>query len=1245
MSETPRQPPDSQNAPPQVAALSAAGSALPLTQAPDSATTAQDVLPEWAPPPPQPPPALSGEPHLPQVPGYEMLAILGKGGMGVVYKARQIALKRLVALKMIRHGEYADEESKQRFRREYEAVARLRHPNIVQIFEVGEFQGQPYFALEYCDSGTLRNKLKDGPLPVIDAAGIIETLARAMDLAHQNLIIHRDLKPENILIGHRPASSSDSNKDHSGSGSKSDSQWSLSLKITDFGLAKKMDGDEIATRVELTETGAVMGTVGYMAPEQARGDRVGPLADVYALGAILYELLTGQPPFGGSPIAKLTKVLHHEPEPPRRYRADIPRDLDTICLKCLQKEPAARYASAEALAEDLRRFLAGEPIVARPVNGLERVYKWARRYPARATALTLGLLVLLFAGVGASMWLLWQDAETAKRETSQINKELQSKNQEYEKLNVSLENLNKTLKSKGEEIERLNDELKRFMYFDRVLLAGKMLQAGQTHRAKELLDLCKKDSPEHLNLEWHYLQNRLAPEIAVPLTGHLAKVRQVVYSPDGERLASVSDNGTIKLWDLKKAKAIATLTGHKGQVWQVAISPNNRWLASAGVDHTIKLWDAHTGKTLHTLEGHKGEVRHIAFSPDGNQLASASTDKTVKLWDPATGKESFTLTGHQAEVWHLAYSPDTKSHLLASASKDKTIGLWDTQTGQEKATLRGHTGYAWHVAFSPDGTRLASAAGADVRHLIKGAGVMQPAVPDSAKDKSPPISNAVDTQDNVIKIWEVARAREMMMLSGHREWIYHVAFSPDGQQLASASGDGTVKLWDMASGQSVATLSSQTNDSQIPCYSPDGLRLVSANGSAVSFWDTRTGDQVRSLEGGDDAFTCVAHSPDGHQLAAATADGLVKLWDIRTHKAVAALTSHDGAVNVVAFSPDGQFLASASADGTAVLCDARTGKELCKLTKHTGAVTHLAFSSDSKQLATASLDWTVKLWDVPTGQLMKGMEQPRKEDHSNLVRHLAYNPHGPELASASADGAIKLWDMRTGKALALALAAPKAKDQHGTERQLGFTFVAYSPDGQQLAGAVADGTIILWHPDTGVKITLQGHQDGVNVVAYQKNGNFLASASADNTIMLWNVKTGQRQAVLKNHRKGVQHVTFSPDGQRIASASLDGTVKLWDVNKGEEVVTLQAAHKGGVNHVAYSPDGKRLASCGSDGTVRLWDALTGQEVATLEGHKGSVLCLAFHPDSQLLASACADKTVRLWYGKIEAADWQRRVGK
>src|SRR5262245_37506449 len=368
------------------------------------------------------------------VPGYTILEVLGRGGMGVVYKARQDKANRLVALKMILTGAHAGDDERQRFQAEAEAVASLSHPHIVQVYEVGETpEGHSFFSLEFVAGGTLADRLQQGPLPPVEAAVVLEALARAVQYAHEHGIVHRDLTPRNLLLAADDSSSVVSRSTlklgHNvslGAGLKSEHAVGPPLaaipKISDFGLAKRLDADE-----SLTHTGAIMGTPNYMAPEQAAGQskRVGPAADIYGLGVLLYECLTGRPPFKGATIAEtLDQVRTMEPIAPHRFTKEVPRDLETICLHCLRKDPERRYASAELLADDLRCFREGRPISVRPVGNLERVWRWCRRNP-RWAAMIAAVVLLLWGVTGVSLYAYFTVAA--------MNEDIQAKNDEVTK--------------------------------------------------------------------------------------------------------------------------------------------------------------------------------------------------------------------------------------------------------------------------------------------------------------------------------------------------------------------------------------------------------------------------------------------------------------------------------------------------------------------------------------------------------------------------------------------------------------------------------------------------------------------------------------------------------------------------------------------------------------------------------------------------------------------------------------------
>jgi tetratricopeptide (TPR) repeat protein len=425
---------------------------------------------------PRPPPR-AGPQGLPQVPGYEILSELGRGGMGVVYKARHVALNRLVALKVLRAGAQASSEEVARFQREAQAVARLRHPNIVQIHDVGSRGGQPHFTMEFIEGGSLAQKLAGVPQPARQAAALVQTLARAVDVAHQNGVIHRDLKPANILL-----------------------TADQTPKVSDFGLAKRVEvGDG------LTESGITLGTPSYTAPEQAQGKvrEIGPAADVYSLGAILYEMLSGRPPFRAETSAlTVMQVIADDPVPPARLNPKVPRDLETVCLQCLHKNPARRYASARALADDLRRFQNGEPVSARRTPAWERAVKWARRRPAAASL--VALIGLIFLGLAAATALLTaanQREREALEQAIRAQRDAEQKEREAAKARQAAEENERQARREREEARRKGQTTKEVASFltelfqtsDPIGLHGLGLRSGRQKggdlTARQLLDL------------------------------------------------------------------------------------------------------------------------------------------------------------------------------------------------------------------------------------------------------------------------------------------------------------------------------------------------------------------------------------------------------------------------------------------------------------------------------------------------------------------------------------------------------------------------------------------------------------------------------------------------------------------------------------------------------------------------------------------------------------------------------------
>jgi WD40 repeat protein/tRNA A-37 threonylcarbamoyl transferase component Bud32 len=1045
------------------------------------------------------------------VPGYEIVSELGRGGMGVVYKARQIKLNRLVALKMILSGVHAGAAALARFRTEGEASARLQHPNIVQVYEVGEQGGLPYFSLEFCAGGSLERKLNGTPLSPGEAAELVETLARAMAAAHLKGVVHRDLKSANVLLAEDGTP-----------------------KIGDFGLAKMLG------EAGQTASGAVMGTPSYMAPEQAggRSKDIGPPCDVYALGAILYECLTGRPPFkAATALDTILQVVGNDPVPPTRLNAKVPRDLETVCLKCLRKEPSRRYAGASELAEDLRRFRAGEPIAARPAGAAERLGKWVRRRPA--VAALLGLVALLSAaGAGGILLALGE----AVRESNNARSE-QGRAEEA-----------RAWASASEADARRNLERARRGAYSLQLNRVAAVREKDPALARALLDDEELCPPSLREFTWHLLYAQCGAAVVIPT--ERAPRTGMAISPDGKLLAVEAQLGTgdrpflggIAVWDLTTGRKRFTFAAERNGLHiglqSLAFSPDGTVLASCG-GTDVKLWSTETGKELAVLPEARpeaGDANHgpaaVLFSSDGKRLyvgngGAARVTPTsfkewgdVSVWDVAARSKVDTPARGAVQVVALALGKDGR---LAFCGKNGLLTVRE-KNGNEGLKVPNTNGGC--LAFSPAGDLLAVGGGGSVQ--VRGA-------------------------DGKV-LWDAADFGKQ---------VNAVAFSLDGEHLAAGGellGAGTeLKLFEARTGKVVRSFRGHTQPIRAAVLTPDGEWLVSADaGGVVRRWGLRPADS--SLPDPPGLAESVALSPDGRTIATgaskqvvvlAADSGEVRLWD-RESKKEEVLRGPWARTGPVAFSPDGAWLAAATDEDVRVW-DAATRKERLILQGRKGTVRCLAWSPGGAKILTGSGDGAVNVWDFPGGTARELYRV------NGEVTALAVSPDGVTAATAAYVSAgekrisevkfeLKLWD----------LAANKERADLETHDAAGS--LTFSPDGATLASGhgkiLAEddpGGITLWDVATGrERLTVRGQAGVITALAYSPDGKTLASGSAHTVrseIKLWDPVTGQERATLRGHGTRVTSLVFDREGLLLVSGGGDtgrGEVHLWRAPAAEE---------------------------------------------------------------------------------------------
>lgn len=979
---------------------------------------------------------------------------LGRGGLGIVYLAHDPELRRDVALKVPRLESLLDDAMSRRFLREAEAAARLSHPNLVTLLEVGQDGLICYLASEYCSGPTLAAWLRSHrqPVPANDAAQLVLDLAAAVEHAHGRGVLHRDIKPSNVLL--QPGASSSE---------PAVALRDLSPKLTDFGLAKLLehtDGD--------TCCGTIVGTVAYMSPEQAEGriEELDARTDVYMLGAVLYELLTGSPPFvGKSDMETLRQLIANEPTAPRRLRRDLPRDLEAIALKCLAKRQSRRYATAHDLFIDLQRFLAGQPTVARPVGLSERTWKWSRRRPAVAASLVLiSIAALSLMGISTVY---------------------------SARLAASL------------------DETRQLLYATDMQAGFDAWQHGSLFTAHDRLDRHLPDDNEQdlRTFPWRLL-DQFCHANQRELFRHASKVTAVDFSPDGKWIASAEGSGPIHLWDVAASKTSAHLRGHTDDVNDLSFSPDSRFLASAGDDRAVRIWELGTQHPPQVLTDLSNLAAYgVAFAPDGALLAVACEDGQVRLWNTRTWKLAKRLSVHSGPVMQLAFSPDGLR--LATCSNDGTALIISVSTGEILACCdsrkNGEESLSY-LAFSHDGAMLATG-----RHSGKTIGIWCAKTGDLIDSVGPIdgflrcLTFSPDDQllvagfrDGGIQTIDTTTFENANRLLSHTTAVRDLAFSPDGLALLSVGTDGTVKAWDMPrierctpycrtahpvtaiaipptgslfafaddtgavtlintrSGNphlrivnSVDASSRESKSSAGLTFSADGQLVAysARNRREIHLFDINRQAVLQSLTLSDARFTAIAFAADDRELFTVDDQSQLTRWDLHTSTPRARCKLNQPNVFAVQALPIGNCVMTA-AEGGIHLRDSLTLAQVGLLPSYPRPLRSVAVSPDESLLTAGTTTGEVLVWDLTSHEFKGALA-----GHTAPVDSVAFSPDGTTIVSCSSEGPLRLWDVR---AMQEAGTIP-ARDH--------FTSVRFSPDGNTLAaggGRARWGTLQFW---------------------------------------------------------------------------------------------------------------------------------------------------------------------------------------